>query len=159
MCARRAVAGEPDGTCAAAGGWQPAAARAMSVGPAWPGSQATSADWTDITRPGEVPEVNRRWTATDAAHDEGGLKHWVASETRRVPIPPEVIAILRVHIGIFGVTPDGRIFSSDRGHPFASTAISDVWAEARTWPSLPPRSLRPWGVAPTSCATRRSRSG
>ena len=32
----------------------------------------------------------------------------------------------------FGVAPDGRIFSSDRGHPVASTAISDVWAEART---------------------------
>jgi len=32
----------------------------------------------------------------------------------------------------FGVAPDGRIFSSDRGHLIASTAISDVRAEART---------------------------
>lgn len=28
--------------------------------------------------------------------------------------------------------PDGRIFASDRGHTVASTAISDVWAAART---------------------------
>jgi integrase len=49
-----------------------------------------------------------------------------------VPIPPELVAILRQHVDTFGVTADGRIFSSDRGHPVASTAISDVWAAARS---------------------------
>jgi integrase len=39
---------------------------------------------------------------------------------------------LRQHIDTFGIESDGRIFSSDRGGPVASTAISDVWAEART---------------------------
>jgi integrase len=58
-----------------------------------------------------------------------------------VPIPPELVAILREHIDTFGVTPDGRIFASDRGHIIASTAISDVWAEART------RALTPAQVA------------
>ena len=78
------------------------------------------------------PEVNRRWTDTASAHDERGLKHRPASETRRVPIPPELVAILREHVDTFGVAADGRIFSSDRGHPVASTAISDVWAAARS---------------------------
>lgn len=63
------------------------------------------------------PEVNRRWTDTASAHDERGLKHRPASETRRVPIPPELVAILREHVDTFGVAADGRIFSSDRGHP------------------------------------------
>src|SRR6185312_2404082 len=63
------------------------------------------------------PEVNRRWTDTASAHDERGLKHRPASETRRVPIPPELVAILREHVETFGVAADGRIFSSDRGHP------------------------------------------
>jgi hypothetical protein len=39
---------------------------------------------------------------------------------------------LRQHVDTFGVAADGRIFSSDRGHPVASTAISDVWAAARS---------------------------
>jgi len=48
-----------------------------------------------------------------------------------VPIPLDLVAILRQHIDIFGIAADGRIFSSDRGHPIASTAISDIWAAAR----------------------------
>jgi hypothetical protein len=33
---------------------------------------------------------------------------------------------VRQHIDTFGIAADGRIFSSDRGRPIASTAISDV---------------------------------
>ena len=51
------------------------------------------------------PEVNRRWTDTGSAHSERGLKHRAAEETRRVPIPPELVAILRTHIATFGVAP------------------------------------------------------
>jgi integrase len=88
--------------------------------------------WGRLVLAKSRPEVNRRWTDTGSAHGERGLKHRPAADTRRVPIPPELVAILRAHIDTFGVAPDGRIFSSERGHPVASTAISDVWAEART---------------------------
>ena len=54
-----------------------------------------------------------------------------------MPIPPELVAILREHIDTFGVASDGRIFSSERGRAVASTAISDVWAEARTFALTP----------------------
>jgi integrase len=97
--------------------------------------------WGMLTLEKSRPEVNRRWTDTDSAHGERGLKHRPAQETRRVPIPPELVAILLQHIATFGVAPDGRILSSDRGHTIASTAISDVWAEART------RALTPAQVA------------
>ncbi|HZL65922.1 MAG TPA: tyrosine-type recombinase/integrase [Candidatus Limnocylindrales bacterium] len=97
--------------------------------------------WGLLTLEKSRPEVNQRWTDTASAHEERGLKHRPAAETRRVPIPPEMVAILREHIDIFGVAPDGRIFSSDRGHIVASTAISDVWSEART------RALTPAQVA------------
>ena len=88
--------------------------------------------WGLLTLEKSRPEVNQRWTDTSSAHEERGLKHRPTTETRRVPIPPELVAILRQHIDTFGVTSDGRIFASDRGHVIASTAISDVWAEART---------------------------
>ena len=88
--------------------------------------------WGRLTLEKSRPEVNRRWTDTASAHEERGLKHRPATETRHVPIPPELVRILRDHTGTFGLAPDGKIFASDRGHIIASTAISDVWAEART---------------------------
>ena len=106
--------------------------------------------WGRLTLEKSRPEVNRRWTDTDPAHDERGLKHRATDETRRVPIPPELVGILRTHIDTFGIASDGRIFSSDRGRPIASTAISDVWAEARTLA----RSHRLWPLVPTTCATQ-----
>lgn len=65
-----------------------------------------------------------------------------------MPIPPELVAILRAHIDAFGVAPDGRVFSSERGQPVASTAISDVWAEARTLALTPAQLISPLARRP-----------
>jgi integrase len=107
-----------------------------------------AAGWGRLTLEKSRPEVNRRWTDTGSAHGERGLKHRGAEETRRVPIPPELVAILRTHIDTFGIAPDGRVFSSDRGHPVASTAISDVWAEARTLALTPAQIASPLAGRP-----------
>ncbi|MGZ4432156.1 MAG: tyrosine-type recombinase/integrase, partial [Trebonia sp.] len=104
--------------------------------------------WGRLTLEKTRPEVNRRWSDTASAHEERGLKHRPAAETRQVPIPPELVAILRQHIDIFGVASDGRIFSSDRGRPVASTAISDVWAEARTLALTPGQVVSPLARRP-----------
>jgi len=108
-------------------------------------------DWGSLTLEKSRPEVNRRWTDTASAHEERGLKHRPAQESRRVPIPPELVQILRAYIANFGVAPDGRIFSSERGHVIASTAISDVWAAARILALTPeqvasPLAGRPYGL-------------
>lgn len=107
-----------------------------------------AAGWGRLTLEKSRPEVNRRWSDTATAHAERGLKHRPAAETRQVPIPPELVAILRHHIDTFGVAPDGRIFSSDRGWPVASTAISDVWAEARTLALTPVQVVSPLAGRP-----------
>ncbi|MGA8458220.1 MAG: tyrosine-type recombinase/integrase [Streptosporangiaceae bacterium] len=104
--------------------------------------------WGWLTLEKSRPEVNRRWSDTASAHDERGLKHRAATETRRVPIPPELVAILREHIDTFGTAPDGRIFASERGHVVASTAISDVWAEARTLAFTPEQVASPLAGRP-----------
>jgi integrase len=87
--------------------------------------------WGRITLEKSRPEVNRRWTSTGRAHDERQLKHRPLKTTRPIPIPPELVAILRTHIATFGTASDGRLFSSQRGHVVASTAISDTWSAAR----------------------------
>src|SRR5258708_14495231 len=104
--------------------------------------------WGRLTLETSRPEVNRRWTDTASAHEERGLKHRPAQESRRVSIPPELVGILRAHVGAFGVVADGRIFSSERGHVIASTAISDVWAEARTLALTPEQVASPLAVRP-----------
>jgi integrase len=88
--------------------------------------------WGRLTLARSRPEVNLRWTDSGSAHAERGLKHRPAGESRTIPIPPELVRILRAHIDTFGLAADDRLFSSDRGQVVASTAISDVWAKART---------------------------
>ena len=105
-------------------------------------------EWGYLTLERSRPEVTRRWTDTNSAHEERTLKHRPVQETRRVPIPPELVAILREHIETFGTSPDGRIFNSDRGHVIASTAISDVWAEARTLALTPHQVASPLAGRP-----------
>jgi integrase len=123
--------------------------------------------WGLLTLEKSRPEVNRRWTDTASAHDERGLKHRPVTETRRVPIPAELVAILRQHIDTFGVAADGRIFSSDRGGAVASAAISDVWAEVRLLALTPAqvasplarRALRSAARCGFAVADRRGSSG
>jgi len=104
--------------------------------------------WGRLTLEKSRPEVNRRWTDTASAHAERGLKHRPATQTRAVPIPPELVAILREHIRIFGTASDGRIFASERGYVVASTAISDVWAAARTLALTPEQVASPLAGRP-----------
>ena len=60
-------------------------------------------DWGRLTLVKSRPEVNRRWSDTGAAHGVRGLKHRPASESRIVPIAPELVTILREHLATFGV--------------------------------------------------------
>jgi hypothetical protein len=71
------------------------------------------------------------WTDHNTARQERGLKHHAAHETRTIPIPPELVWLLRTHIKRFGTTPDGRIFQTARGGLIQDSAFSAVWAEAR----------------------------
>ena len=104
--------------------------------------------WGRLTLAKSRPEVNLRWTDTGSAHTERGLKHRPTEESRTVPIPAVLVGILRTHIQTFGTAADGRIFASDRGQVVASTAISDVWGEARTLALTPEQVLSPLAARP-----------
>lgn len=51
--------------------------------------------------------------------------------TRKVPIPPELVALLREHVRRFGTGPGGRLFRSERGNPIQPSTYWRVWQEAR----------------------------
>jgi integrase len=77
------------------------------------------------------PQAGKRWTDSGEAHDERGLKHRGEDEPRVVPIPPELVEILRDHVDRFKVGPDGRIFSSRRGNVVGASTYARVWELAR----------------------------
>ncbi|MCZ4125789.1 tyrosine-type recombinase/integrase [Streptomyces sp. H39-S7] len=77
------------------------------------------------------PRSGSAWTDSGEAHDTRGLKHRPRKAVRPVPIPPELVAMLRWHVTAFGVAPDGRIFQTSRGGLIQDTGYGEVWAVAR----------------------------
>jgi integrase len=87
--------------------------------------------WGRIVLAASASRAGTAWTDHGTSRQERGLKHRAASETRTIPIPPELVKLLRAHIKKYGTTPDGRIFQTSRGGIIQDSAYSAVWAEAR----------------------------
>jgi integrase len=77
------------------------------------------------------PQSTKRWTNSGKTHESRSLKHRADKETREVPIPPVLVAMLREHIAEYGTAKDGRIFRTGTGGTYSSSAHSYVWQEAR----------------------------
>ncbi|MGW2467734.1 tyrosine-type recombinase/integrase [Streptomyces bauhiniae] len=78
------------------------------------------------------PRSGTAWTDSGEAHEKRGLKHRPRKEVRPVPIPPELVALLRWHLTAYGTAPDGRVFQTLRGGLVQDTGYGEVWAEARS---------------------------
>ena len=124
-------------------GLRPAEAAALRLGDC----ELPEDGWGYLTLAASRPETNRRWTDTGTTHEQRGLKHRPATATRRVPIPPELITILREHIKEFGTAADGRLFHTRRGGVLGS-AYTDTWAAARTLALAPEQVLSPLANRP-----------
>lgn len=122
------------------------------------------------------PSVGKQWTDSGETHDDRGLKNRPAEEVRLVPIPPQLVVILRQHLDTFGTAADGRLFTNERGGVVGSSTYYRVWQEARVL-ALPPAAVasplaaRPYdlrhsalstwlnsGVDPTEVAERAGNS-
>ncbi|MCK1812720.1 site-specific integrase [Streptomyces sp. XM4011] len=122
------------------------------------------------------PRVGAAWTNSGQAHDDRGLKKRSRKAVRLVPIPPELVAMLRWHIEAYGFAPDGRLFRTNRNGLLQDTGYGEVWERARRAVLPPhlldtdlakgPSSLRPAGlsgqlsagVAPQTVAQRAGHS-
>ncbi|GAA4924186.1 integrase [Nonomuraea thailandensis] len=87
--------------------------------------------WGQIVLEKARPQGTKRWTNSGETHESRNLKHRAEKETREIPIPPVLVAILREHIAEFGTARDGRIFHTGTGGTYSSSAHSYVWQEAR----------------------------
>ncbi|MFC9092155.1 tyrosine-type recombinase/integrase [Streptomyces sp. NPDC057072] len=122
------------------------------------------------------PSVGKQWTDSGETHDDRGLKNRPVEEVRPVPIPPQLVVMLREHLETFGAAKDGRLFTNERGGVVGSSTYYRVWQEARML-ALPPAAVasplaaRPYdlrhsalstwlnaGVDPTEVAARAGNS-
>jgi integrase len=122
------------------------------------------------------PSVGKQWTDSGETHDDRGLKNRPAEEVRLVPVPPQLVTLLREHLDTFGTAEDGRLFTNERGGVVGSSTYYRVWQEARAL-ALPPSAVasplaaRPYdlrhsalstwlnsGVDPTEVAERAGNS-
>lgn len=59
--------------------------------------------------------VGREWTDDGEVHEARKPKGGPRNPVRRVPIPPELVQLLREHLESYGTAPDGRLFWTYRG--------------------------------------------
>ncbi|WP_330320535.1 site-specific integrase [Streptomyces clavifer] len=94
------------------------------------------------------PRSGAAWTDSGTSHDRRGLKHRPRKAVRSVPIPPDLVALLRWHVTVYGVAPDGRLFRTQRGGLVQDTGYGEVWAEARSRALTPAQRSSPLAKRP-----------
>ncbi|WP_328708697.1 tyrosine-type recombinase/integrase [Microbispora hainanensis] len=104
--------------------------------------------WGHLVLSKSKPQANKRWTDSGEAHDDRGLKHRAQDEGRPVPIPPELVTILREHVDEFGVHDDGRLFRTSRGGVISIGTYCEAWQKARALALMPEQVLSPLAARP-----------
>jgi integrase len=90
--------------------------------------------------PNQAQDLDR-WTDDGDGHEHRSLKNRPRRAVRIVPIPPELVMILREHIERYRQAADGRLFSSELGGVLYPSSYWHVWHRAR------PLALTPAQVA------------
>jgi len=104
--------------------------------------------WGRIVLAASASRAGTAWTDAGTARQERGLKHRAARETRTIPIPPDLVMLLRGHIKRYGTTADGRIFQTARRGLLQDSGYNEVWTEARQAAMTPARCRSPLGRRP-----------
>jgi integrase len=87
--------------------------------------------WGELLLESSTPEAGASWTNSGRRREERQLKHRAKGETRVVPCPPELTALLHEHMEAFGTGPDGLLFRGVRGGQLAESTYCRTWRRAR----------------------------
>jgi integrase len=91
------------------------------------------AGWGKLDLSSTATRAGKAWTDSGSAHDVRGLKHRAAGDVRSVPIPPDLVRLLRKHIDDHGTTADGRLFRGTRKEGYLSeSTYGPIWKQSRT---------------------------
>ena len=89
-------------------------------------------EWGELLLTDSQPESGSRWTDDGDIRPRRELKHRAKTETRSVPIHPDLVKLLREHIAEFGYGPGGRIFRLPRGGTVTNSAYLVIFHLARS---------------------------
>jgi integrase len=76
--------------------------------------------------------AGREWTDDGEVHEARRPKGGPRNAVRRVPIPPELVRLLREHVESYGTGPDDRLFWTYRGGIYQPSTLWQVLQKART---------------------------
>jgi hypothetical protein len=123
-------------------------------------SDEDPSDWGELLLTGSTQYIGEAWGAGHGERREDrALKHRADSETRRVPVCPDLVRILRAHLDAFGTGPDGRLFVTRVGKfgkpvagPYASpitpNTYARIWRNARKAAFTPQQAASPLAARP-----------
>ena len=87
--------------------------------------------WGMLTLAAAAPRSAAAWTSDGTSHEQRGLKHRPDGAIRKVPIPPILVKMLRIHTDGHGTAPDGRLFPGARGGLLSESVYGRAWHTAR----------------------------
>jgi integrase len=107
--------------------------------------------WGHLTFTDASPAPGKAYTDDGQVHEHRGLKGRTKGRptprarrpVRKVPIPPELVELLRTHMATFGVAPDGRLFRSENGNPLQPSTWWQVWQKVRAASLTPEQQASP----------------
>lgn len=105
--------------------------------------------WGELHLGRATPFAGKEWTDNQTDRDERGLKQRAINETRIVPCPPELTAMLHEHLRCFGTAPDGSLFAGDRRRDYLPRrTVGRVWTRARQAAFTPDLARTPLAATP-----------
>ena len=78
-----------------------------------------------------APRVGSHWTDDGKPNERRGLKHRARTDTRSVPAPPQLVALLHRHVVEYSTAPDGRLFRGLHGGSLSPSIWDRWWKLAR----------------------------
>ncbi|MEV4161423.1 tyrosine-type recombinase/integrase [Nonomuraea dietziae] len=110
--------------------------------------QLPKTGWGKLILEASRPEAGKDYTDNGNLHDDRSLKGRTKKTVRPIPIPPELVTLLRQHINRFGVAPDGRLFRSESGKPVPKSTYSRLWTKVRALALTPEQLTSPLMARP-----------
>lgn len=95
-----------------------------------------------------TPYAGSDWTNDGAQRDRRQLKNRERGESRPVPAPPELTALLHRHLAEFDTGPDGRLFPGERSEELPKNTYMRAWRAARRMAFVPDVAAGPLGATP-----------
>jgi integrase len=99
--------------------------------------------WGLLTFGDSSPAAGKDFTDDGAVHENRGLKGRPRKAVRKVPIPSELVTLLRAHLQQFGAAADGRLFRSVRGGTIQPSTYWQVWRKVRALSLTPEQFATP----------------